>query len=144
MNLTEYIPIKEAEEITDYLNEYFNDFPFFEVGESNIYSLRTDIYEKDNHIFVETEIPGMNKKNIKVKLENNVLTITGEKKRDKEDKETIYRHNERIFGTFERSFTLPVEVNPEKTEAKFENGVLVIKLQKLEKMSEEEKIIQLK
>ncbi len=85
-----------------------------------------DLIERDNEIVVKADLPGVDKNNIKIKVDPESVSISGEiKKEKKEENETYYRE-ERVYGKFSRVIPLPAEVNPEKAEAKFENGVLEI------------------
>lgn len=91
-----------------------------------------DIYDEGNEMVLKAELPGMNKEDIHIEVQNNVLTLRGEKKRaEKVEKEGFFR-SERLYGVFSRSFTLPATVEPAKIEANFVNGVLTVKLPKVE------------
>ena len=103
-----------------------------------------DIAEKDNAFEVTAELPGMDEKNIEVKLINGGLTIKGEKKEEKEEKKKDYYLSERHFGSFERSFTVPEGVDTDKIEASFNKGVLTIKLPKKAEAIKPEKKIEVK
>ena len=91
-----------------------------------------DIVENNNSYGLTIELPGMNKEDVKVTLENDLLTIRGEKKFDVEKKSENYRRIERSYGSFERSFTLPGTINAKDIDAKFNNGVLTLILPKSE------------
>ncbi|HEW93009.1 MAG TPA: Hsp20/alpha crystallin family protein [Thermotogaceae bacterium] len=95
-----------------------------------------DVYETDNSINLDIELPGLDKKDVKVKVEGNVLTISGEKKTEHEKKDRNYRVIERSYGKFERSFMLPDIVDTNKIKAKFEKGILKIELPKKEEAKE--------
>jgi len=84
------------------------------------------------------------KENLKITLQDNILTIEGEKKKEEEKKDKNFYRCERIFGSFKRSFTLPAEVDSDKVEAKFEDGMLNITLKKIEPKVKNEKVIELK
>ncbi len=102
-----------------------------------------DLIERDNEIVVKADLPGVDKNNIKIKVDPESVSISGEiKKEKKEENETYYRE-ERVYGKFSRVIPLPAEVNPEKAEAKFENGVLEIIVPKV-KESKKVKEITLK
>jgi len=103
-----------------------------------------DIAEKDNAYDLTAELPGMDEKNVEVKLVNGSLTIKGEKKEEKEEKKKDYYLSERTFGSFERSFTLPEGVDTDKIEASFKKGVLTIKLPKKPEAIKPEKKIDVK
>src|SRR6516164_4608137 len=89
-----------------------------------------DIYEDEHSLQLKLEVPGIEQKDLDVKVENNVLTVSGERKFEKEEKEENFRRVERRYGSFTRSFTLPNTVNPEDVSANYENGILKIKLGK--------------
>jgi len=91
-----------------------------------------NIYEDENQIEVTAELPGLEEKDINVNIENNVLTIKGEKKIEREEKKGSYHLVETSYGSFSRSFTLPGTVDQEKIEANYQNGVLKIGLPKKE------------
>ena len=89
-----------------------------------------DIYEDEHSIQLKLEVPGIDEKDLDVKVENNTLTITGERKFEKEEKEENFRRVERRYGSFTRSFTLPNTVSTEDINASYDNGVLNIRLAK--------------
>ncbi len=89
-----------------------------------------DIYEDENQLVLTAEIPGMDEKDVEIKLEDNMLSIQGERKMEKETKEENYHRLERAYGSFYRSFTLPNYIDQEKIHAEHENGVLKITMPK--------------
>ncbi len=89
-----------------------------------------DIYEDEHAITLKLEVPGMEEKDIEVQLENNTLTVRGERKFEKGEKEENFHRIERRYGAFARSFTLPNTVDTGKVEASYENGILKIQLAK--------------
>jgi HSP20 family protein len=89
-----------------------------------------DIYEDEHSLQLKLEVPGIEQKDLDVKVENNVLTVSGERKFEKEEKEENFRRVERRYGSFTRSFTLPNTVNPEDVSAYYNDGVLKIRLGK--------------
>jgi HSP20 family protein len=89
-----------------------------------------DIYEDEHSIQLKLEVPGIEEKDLDVKVENNVLTVSGERKFEKEEKEENFRRVERRYGSFIRTFTLPNTVNAEEVSADYTNGVLKIRLGK--------------
>ncbi len=103
-----------------------------------------DIVEKDNAYEVTAELPGMDEKDIEVKLANGGLTITGEKQEEKEEKRKDYHLHERTFGSFERYFTVPEGVDHDKIEASFKKGVLKVTLPKKPEAIKPEKKIDVK
>ena len=91
-----------------------------------------DIQETEEAYRLTAELPGLTKDDINITLENNVLRLTGERKFEKDVKEDGYHRVERTYGTFARAFTLPSQVNHDKVEAAFENGLLTITVPKAE------------
>jgi HSP20 family protein len=93
----------------------------------------TDVSEDENALQVTMELPGVDPDDVRLSLENNVLTIRGEKKQQfDENNERVHRF-ERVYGVFERTFVLPNSVDPDRIEARFENGVLVVRIPKAER-----------
>jgi HSP20 family protein len=103
-----------------------------------------DIVEKEKAYEVTAELPGMDEKNIEVKLANGGLTIKGEKEEEKEEKKKEYYLHERRFGSFERSFAIPEGVDTDKIEASFKKGVLTVTLPKKPEAIKPEKKIEVK
>jgi HSP20 family protein len=89
-----------------------------------------DVFEDEAGVHVNVDVPGVKAEDLKIEVEKNVLTVRGERKLEHEDKKEGYHRVERYFGNFSRSFALGDEVNTENVEAKYENGVLRISLQK--------------
>src|SRR3989454_12638332 len=89
-----------------------------------------DIYEDEHNITLKIEVPGIDEKDIDVRLDNNTLTVHGERKIEKEEKEENFRRVERQYGSFTRSFTLPSSVDTGQVSADYNQGVLKIKLAK--------------
>lgn len=111
------------------------DFPMHHAGKS--YSPAMDAHETEKEFFLSADMPGLNKKDISIDVHDGVITIKGE--RIKEDKESFdsYRIHERQFGSFNRSFRLPDNVNEGKIAAKFTNGELMITLPKTKEIKPE-------
>ncbi len=97
---------------------------------SGAWAPAVDIYETPETIQMTFEIPGVNQQDIKVNLENNLLTVTGERRLEHEDKREGYHRVERSYGAFSRSFTLPSTIDPNKVNATFEQGLLRLTLPK--------------
>src|SRR5213082_1049438 len=89
-----------------------------------------DIYEDEHNIILKIDVPGIEEKDIDVSVQNNTLTVHGERKIEKQEKEENFRRVERQYGSFTRSFTLPSSVEPGQVSAHYDNGVLKIKLAK--------------
>jgi HSP20 family protein len=93
-----------------------------------------DVSETSEEIVVQAELPGMEIKDIDITLTDGLLTIKGEKKKEKEDKQEHYHRVERVYGSFSRSFRLPAEVRADAIDAKYRDGVLVVTLPKAEEV----------
>ena len=91
-----------------------------------------DIYENDDNIVITAELPGVDKKDISVDVNGRILTLKGERSADNEVKEDNYYRKERSYGKFERSFTLPADVDPDKVKADFKDGILKLDIPKPE------------
>ncbi len=110
---------------------YFNFLPEMEEAMSlSTWTPACDVYESDNEVVVKAELPGMNKENVKVSIEDNVLTLQGERKFEEETKRENYHRVERRYGAFTRSFTLPNYVDATKIKAEFKDGLLNVVLPK--------------
>ncbi|NMB80603.1 MAG: Hsp20/alpha crystallin family protein [Ignavibacteria bacterium] len=144
MTLIKFEPLRELESIHDRIQRYFDDFSNFGFSFTDNFNPRIDISEDENSLNVIAEIPGIKKENLKITLQDNILTIEGEKKKEEEAKDKNYYRSERVFGSFKRCFTLPTEVDSEKVDAKFEEGILKINIKKLEPKPKNEKVIELK
>lgn len=131
MTLIRFEPLKELETLHDRMQKYFDGFPGLGSDFSSSFSPKIDISEDEKNVYVEAELPGMKKDEIKITLQDNILTLKGEKKKVEEKKEKNFYRSERCYGSFQRSFTLPVEVDSEKVDAKYENGTLVLTMEKL-------------
>ena len=103
-----------------------------------------DIAEHDDEYLVKVELPGVNKEDVKITLESNILTIRGEKKQEKETKKENYHRIERNYGSFQRSFTLPTVVKSDKIDAVYKDGVLSISLPKAEEAKPKQIEVKLK
>lgn len=144
MTLIRFEPMKELESLSQRMQRYFEEFPSMNFDLGTGFSPRIDISEDEKNIFVEAEIPGTKKEDLKITLQDNILTLKGEKKRVEEKKDKNYYRSERSYGSFSRSFTLPVEVDPDKIDAKFEDGILKVRMEKLTPKPVHEKVIELK
>lgn len=98
--------------------------------EARDFNPAVDIVEKDNAYVLNAELPGLAPENIDVQVENDVLTVRGERKYVKEEENAGYRRVERSYGSFTRSFALPKGTNPEAIDAQIENGVLTVTIPK--------------
>ena len=144
MTLLRFEPMRDLDHISTKFHRLFDEFPTLNNIGQDSFSPRIDIAEDEKSISIEAEIPGVPKENLKITLQDNILTIEGEKKKVTEEKEKNFYREERCFGKFKRSFTLPVEVDSDNVDAKYNNGILEIKLNKLEPKQDKERVIELK
>jgi HSP20 family protein len=135
--LTRWEPFRELFNMQDRVNRMYRLFRDSYSPESPEEALTTttfappvDIYEDEHNITLKMEVPGIAEKDIDVHIENITLTVRGERKFEKEEKEENFRRIERQYGSFTRVFTLPSSVDPEQVSANYDNGVLKIKLAK--------------
>ncbi|MGH8352513.1 MAG: Hsp20/alpha crystallin family protein [Pseudomonas sp.] len=103
-----------------------------------------DIVEQDKAFVITAEVPGLDEKNIEIKLSNGCLILTGEKRDEREEKRKDYYLSERHYGSFERSFAIPEGVDPDKIEASYTKGVLTLTLPKRPEARKPEKVIPIK
>jgi HSP20 family protein len=131
--LTRWEPFREFSPMQDRLNRLFRESYNPERPEEALTTSiapPVDIYEDEHNITLKVEVPGIDEKDIDVRIEGNTLTVHGERKLEKEEKEENFRRVERHYGSFTRSFTLPGSVDPGQVSADYDKGVLKIKLPK--------------
>lgn len=143
MTLLRFEPMRDIDHISNRFQRIFDEFPGFNTYNLDSFAPKIDISENKENILIDAEIPGVSKEDLKITLQDNILTIEGEKKRVSENKDQNYFREERCFGKFKRSFTLPVEVSSDDVNATFKDGMLSVKLNKLEEKKQTEKIIEL-
>jgi HSP20 family protein len=130
-----YEPFRGLSTLHDQVNRLFNESMFR--GQAQDSAITTwapavDIYETPNELVVKADLPDVDEKDIDIRVENNLLTIRGERKFEKSVSEDNYLRVERTYGSFSRSFTLPNTVNAETIHAEYKNGVLTVNLPKRE------------
>jgi HSP20 family protein len=132
--LTRWEPFRDVSTMQDRMNRLVRESYPPERPEEALttagFAPPVDVYEDEHTITLKLEVPGIDEKDIDVRIENNTLTVNGERKIEKEEKEENYRRVERQYGSFTRSFTLPSSVDPGQVSANYEKGVLKIKLSK--------------
>ena len=135
MNLVTYDPFRDLRTLQDEVNRVFSS-SFSRGGDNELtrgaWSPSVDIYEDKNEIVLEAELPGVKSEDVDISIENNILTIHGERKFEKKDEQGNFHRVERSYGAFTRSFTLPPTVSAENADAKFQDGVLRLTLAKRE------------
>ncbi len=133
--LTRWDPFRELTALQREMNRLFQDFSTGR-GEQDLattsFAPPVDIYEDEHSITLKMEVPGIDQKDLDIRVENSTLTVRGERKFEKDEKEENFRRIERRYGSFMRSFTLPTTVDTDHINADYDNGVLKIRLAKRE------------
>ncbi len=130
--LTRWDPFSEFSTLQDRMNRLFRDSygDHEEALTTSSFAPPVDVYEDEHNVSLSIEVPGIDEKDIDVRVENNLLTVHGERKFEKEQKEENFRRVERQYGSFTRSFTLPNTVDTENIQASYGKGILKIQLAK--------------
>jgi HSP20 family protein len=131
--ITRIDPFRELASLQDRFNSLFENFSDVSAKDqlaSGTFIPAVDIYEDEHNLVLKLEIPGMNEEDLNVSLENNTLSVSGERKFEKEEKEENFHRIERRYGSFTRTFRLPNTVDAEKVDASYEKGILKITLGK--------------
>jgi HSP20 family protein len=138
MSITRYDPFRDLKSLQDEVNRLFSTNFSRSFGDEGIargaWTPNVDIFENKDEIVLEAELPGMNREEFELTIENNVLTLRGERRFEKRDESDNYHRVERAYGSFTRSFTLPQTVSPENAAAEYKNGVLRVTLRKREEV----------
>lgn len=135
MSMTRWEPSRNWNTLQEQVNRLFEDsFARSRSGQAELASWApaVDIYETENELVVKADLPDMQEKDIDVRVENNTLTVRGERKFNNEVNEDNYLRVERTYGAFTRSFSLPNTVNTEGIRAEYKNGVLSVRMPKRE------------
>lgn len=135
MNLIRWNVLPEMSILQRQMNRLFDEANQNWNGDANTpsgWSPETDIYETESDLVLQADLPGFNAKDIDMAVENNVLTIRGERQFDAKVAPEGLHRMERSYGKFSRSFALPASVNPQKIQANYKNGVLTVTLAKAE------------
>lgn len=138
MSIVRYAPFRDLRGLQDEVNRLFSSSLSRSFDDETMahgaWSPSVDIYENKDQIVLEAELPGMKREDFDLTIENNVLTLRGERQFEKSSEQDNYHRVERSYGTFTRSFTLPQTISPENVKAEYKNGVLRIALHKREEV----------
>ena len=135
MVITRWDPFRELSTLQNRVNSLFQDYgrpSQDELTASGSFVPAVDVYEDEHKVTLKLEVPGVKQDDLDVQVENNTLTIRGERKFEKEEKEENFQRIERRYGSFSRSFTLPNTIDTDSVNANYENGVLKVELAKRE------------
>ncbi len=135
MAILRWYPIRETASLQNRMNSLLQDFSRIQEAESKTTGAAgfvppVDVYEDEHQIVLKLEVPGIKQEDLDVHLENNTLTVRGERKLEKEEKKENFHRVERRYGTFSRTFTLPTTVDSENVKAQYDSGVLKLELNK--------------
>jgi len=132
--LTRWDPRRDLATMQDRINRFVRESYSPEGPEEALttthFAPPVDIYEDEHNITLKMEVPGIDEKDIDVRIENTTLSVHGERKFEKEEKEENFRRVERQYGSFTRSFTLPSSVDPGQVSAHYDKGILKVSLAK--------------
>jgi len=132
--LTQFQPFREVSTLQDQINRLFNEAFDRTSGEANLtaWAPAVDIFETEHSLVVKADLPDIKPEELDIRVENNILTIRGERKFEKKVDENNYLRVERAYGSFSRSFSLANTVNTEAIRADYKNGVLTLNIPKRE------------
>ncbi len=133
--ITHWDPFRSLTALQDQVNRLFDTtFQQTRTGQADLatWAPAVDIYESQNELTAKVDLPGVDEKDIDVRIENNTLTIRGERKFEKNVNEDNYLRVERAYGSFTRTFSLPNTVNPDAISASYHQGVLTVHMPKRE------------
>ena len=137
MKLTRWDPLQDVDDMFDRYTRAIG-WPLQRRGRGLMpmseegWSPRVDVSETDKHFLIKAEVPGIKREDVKISIEDNILTISGERKEEKEEQGSKYYRSECCYGSFSRSFSLPQNVDEDKIEANFKDGMLTLQIPKKE------------
>jgi HSP20 family protein len=137
MALARWTPYRDMMSVRDEMNRVLSEVFGRNTNDestwfSGAWTPPVDIYETDDALVMKAELPGFSKDDISIEMKENTLVIKGERKREDEVKEGSYHRSERVYGAFQRSFLLPTTVDQEKVRAAYKDGVLELRLPKVQ------------
>jgi HSP20 family protein len=138
MGVSRWDPFRDLSVLQERMNRLFEDagrgYRGDDAAATTTWSPAVDIFETESEIMVKAELPGIERKDIALNLDNNVLTLKGERKFEKETRQENYHRIERSYGVFSRAFSIPAIVDEEKIRADYKDGILTIALPKKEQV----------
>ena len=145
--MTKFDPFREfasLQERMEYFNKLFNQMVESENRPKIDFVPTVNTREADDAYYIEVDLPGVKKEDVSIDVNENIITISGERKLEEERKNDEFYRVESVYGKFERSFTLPEDVDTDKIEAHMENGVLTVKIPKIQVVDKAPKKIEIK
>jgi len=130
--ITKWEPLDELQDIRDYFDQTFSSrfSPFKRMLKRGIWSPTIDLYDQKDRLVIKVELPGIKKEDVKITVEEDTLTIKGECKKEEEVSEKDYYFQERAYGSFSRTITLPASVEKDKVHAAYKDGIMTIDIPK--------------
>jgi HSP20 family protein len=148
MTITRFDPFRQLVRVQDRMNRLFEDALGRPAEEADFYAgawtPAVDILETANDIVLRAELPGVKSEEVDIRIENNTLTLRGERKYEVNDEKMNYHRRERTYGAFSRSFTLPSIIEQDKVTAEFKDGILQVSLPKKEETKPKQIAIKIK
>jgi len=148
MTITRFDPFRQVYRLQDRMNRIFEDALGRSVDDTDLFvgtwTPAVDILETENELVLRAELPGMNSEDVDIRIENNTLTLRGERKFESKVDKVNFHRRERVYGEFSRSFTLPSTVEQEKVSAEFKDGILQLTLPKKEETKPKQITIKVK
>jgi len=147
MSLVQFDPFKELQNFQktfEYMNRLMKEVEGKALNPEIDFIPAVNTREADDAYYIEVDLPGVKKEDISIDVKDNILTISGERKIEDERKDEEFYRVESVYGKFERSFSLPEDVDVDKIEAKAENGVLIVKIPKAQSIDKAPKKIEIK
>jgi len=149
MNLVKWNPFRELEDVSNRLNSIFGRLPARAESDQEMLAMSdwtpsVDISETDTAYLVKGEIPGVKKEDVKVTIEDGMITMRGERKQENEEKNQKFHRIERSYGSFMRSFRIPDDADESSVKAEFKDGMISVTLPKSEKAKSKTKEIEIK
>ena len=132
MALVRWEPMRELTSLQGEMNRLFNSFFDDNGGSVRRWVPAMDLVESEDHLILKADLPGLSEDDVRIEVQNNVLTVSGERKTEHEEKREGFYRMERSYGNFSRSLTLPQGVNSDGIQASFDKGVLEVRIPKPE------------
>jgi HSP20 family protein len=132
MALVRWEPVRELTSLQSEMNRLFSTFFDDNGGSTRRWAPAMDLVERDDHLVLKADLPGLSEDDVRIEVQDRVLTISGDRKTEHEDKREGYYRMERAFGSFARSVTLPDGIDADRIDASFDKGVLEVRIPKPE------------
>jgi HSP20 family protein len=132
MALVRWEPARELTSLQSEMNRLFSSFFDDDGGTNRRWAPAMDLVERDDHLVLKADLPGLSEDDVRIEVQDHVLTVSGDRKTEHEDKREGYYRMERAFGSFARSVTLPEGIDADKIDASFDKGVLEVRIPKPE------------